>query len=129
MAKTSGVVLFLGSELIVQRRDAGAPVSANLLSLFGGHIEANETPYVALIRELGEETSLPLAELKFKYLTQMPLHGQSEAYIYTADVKSDHFKVFEGERAEKYKLEELLKRSDLDPDTRLILQYIEKEGK
>ena len=129
MANCSGAILFLGDELVIQRRDAGAPFSPNLLSLFGGHFETHETPHMALMRELGEETTLPLAQLKFKYLTQLPLHGHNKAYIYTAKIKSDHFKVFEGRRAEKYKLEDLLKREDLDPDTRLILQQLEKKEK
>ena len=129
MAKTNGVILVLkDGRLVMQRRDAGAPADANKLSLFGGHFETHETPHVALIRELGEETSLSLNSLKFKLLMRHPLHGHDNCYVYLTHIKDSHFKVFEGKGAEVYSVEELLTRNDLSPDAKKIIKAYH-EGK
>lgn len=48
--------------VLLQHRDANAPTSANRWGTPGGHVEPGETPQVAVVRELMEETGLQLAE-------------------------------------------------------------------
>ncbi|HSX18203.1 MAG TPA: NUDIX domain-containing protein [Candidatus Saccharimonadales bacterium] len=128
MAKTAGAILILDDgQLVMQRRDAAAPTNPNTLSLFGGHFEDHETPHAALIRELGEETSLPIQDLEFKFVMKQPLHGNDETYIYLAHIKSAHFKVFEGKGAEVHGLKELFKLDDLNPDAREILEIYARD--
>jgi len=128
MIRCAGAILILDDgKLVVQRRDSMAPISPDKLNLFGGHFEEHETPHQALIRELGEETSLPIKELKFKFLMERPLCSHGQTSIYLAHIKSSHFKVFEGRGAEVYDIEELLRRQDLDLDARKILEEYQKE--
>lgn len=42
-------------EIFLQRRDKGIPHAADKFALFGGGIEAGETPEMALLREIREE--------------------------------------------------------------------------
>ena len=52
--------------MALQRRTHDAPSSPNKLQFFGGHIEEGETLLEAAIRELSEETSLPVDALEFE---------------------------------------------------------------
>lgn len=131
---SSGAILVLkDGKLVLQRRDSGAPSDANMLCTFGGHREGDEKARDTFIRELREETDLP--DLPFSYLgmyvTPKNIGGhraEHRVYMYKMHIDSDspHFKVFEGKGAEAYKIDELLERDDVEPDTLHILRSLKK---
>jgi 8-oxo-dGTP pyrophosphatase MutT (NUDIX family) len=104
---------------VLQRRTYDAPIAPGLLGLFGGHIEAGETPLEAICRELAEETSLDISSLslsrKSKILVPASTNFDRDRifYIFEANIASDNFKVFEGVGAESYSKDELLSRDDV----------------
>jgi 8-oxo-dGTP pyrophosphatase MutT (NUDIX family) len=104
---------------VLQRRTYDAPIAPGLLGLFGGHIEAGETPLEAICRELAEETSLDISSLslsrKRKILVPASANfGRDRIFhIFEANIASDNFKVFEGVGAESYSKDELLSRDDV----------------
>jgi 8-oxo-dGTP diphosphatase len=49
------LILTHDGKILLQQRDADSPTFPNYLATFGGHIEKNETPLQALLRELKEE--------------------------------------------------------------------------
>lgn len=116
-----------------QRRTDDAPVSPGLLSFFGGHIEAGETPHDAIVREINEETSLDLKHGDFKKLLTVKFdpRGASKEKEYTlfvADTNSENFEVYEGEGREVYSIDELLQRDDVAPGTIYVIQLAKEEG-
>jgi 8-oxo-dGTP pyrophosphatase MutT (NUDIX family) len=90
--------------LILQHRD-DKPGIANpgLITTFGGHIEAGETPLDAAVRELGEETNLKIRpeQLEFfgKYHKTKEVHGEDwDVYYYIlSDVDDAGLQVYEGQ--------------------------------
>jgi 8-oxo-dGTP pyrophosphatase MutT (NUDIX family) len=66
--------------VLLQERDAQAPVNPDQWSLVGGGVEAGETDYEAALRELAEETEVTGVELT---------HVDSYAY-YCDDCRDDH---------------------------------------
>ena len=134
MVEIAGILLKLpDGRLVMQRRDGGAPTSPNMLSLFGGHIEPGELSDDAIKREVQEETSLGVASLNINYVfdciapnPQNPATVGVKVYIYCADIESADFEVYEGSGAEVYKLEELLRRTDISPASFYVLQNMPK---
>ncbi len=132
---SSGAILVLNDgKLVLQRRDSQAPTDANMLCTFGGHTEGGEKARETFIRELHEETDLPETPFSYlgMYVTPKNIGGnRAEHHVYMykmhLDSSSPHFKVFEGKGAEAYKLKDLLKRDDVEPDTKHILQSLKKE--
>ncbi len=120
MIKISVIWLVLpNGNVVLQRRDEKTDVSPGLLSLFGGHVEAGETPEEAMYRELSEETSLDVPSLSISSAGSAELpHPNDPAmtrtmYFYKAAIDSDDFDVFEGEGSETYSITELKGRQDL----------------
>lgn len=60
-------------DVVLQRRDKKTNVSPGMLGLFGGHIEAGESPEEAMKRELAEETSLDVSRLTIDYVADAEL--------------------------------------------------------
>lgn len=120
-------------EFMFQRRTDDAPTSPGLLGCFGGHIEPQETPQEAVVRELGEETDLELEDKDFKLLLESDVPGRGEeiethSYVFLAHVATAEFKVFEGKWSEAHSLDQLLSRGDVAHTTRYLLEcIIEKE--
>jgi 8-oxo-dGTP pyrophosphatase MutT (NUDIX family) len=113
--------------IVLQRRDAKASVSANLLNPFGGHIEHDEAPEEAVIRELTEETSLKPEELELKFLFEVEAiinAKDCKLFVFKASVQSMDFQVYEGAGAEAYPIDELKLRDDLSPSTKAILSKL-----
>ena len=113
------------NKLVFQRRTTDAPVSAHKLDFFGGHHEPGESYEETIKRELAEETSLNVGQLKIKYLgTYDNSQTGTRMHFYLAHILKSDFHVYEGEAEEVYSLEQVLARTDLDPDTRVLLdQY------
>ncbi len=120
MVEVSVIWLVLPSgDVVLQRRDKKTNVSPGLLGLFGGHIEAGETPEEAIKRELSEETSLDVSSLTIDYITNTELpHPNNpttrrKIYFYKTTIDSDNFNVFEGAGSETYSIAELKRRKDI----------------
>jgi len=131
---TTAGILFWTDEntLVLQRRDAKAPTSANKLGLFGGHFREDEEPIDAIIREIHEETTVPLDEISYQFIDAIatpPAPGHDVAnvcYVFSAKIKDWHFKVFEGKGAEAHDINELLARGDVGRDTRHVLEKLKE---
>jgi 8-oxo-dGTP pyrophosphatase MutT (NUDIX family) len=119
-------------DLVLQRRDKKTNVSPGLLGLFGGHVEAGETPEAAIKRELSEETSLNIPDLNISWVASVELpHPNDPAvmrklHIYRAPVDSDDFDVFEGECSETYSIAELKDRQDLASSVTYVINHLEE---
>ena len=126
MAKVQIAVSLLrlpDGRLVFQRRGAEAPTSPNLLGLFGGHVENQETADDAVVRELREETSLDVSKLKFKKLGASDIDNR-QFFFYQTDIKDAGFEVYEGERAEIYSDVEAASRDDLTKSSRMALELL-----
>jgi 8-oxo-dGTP diphosphatase len=130
---TAGVIfLTKDGQVVLQRRDAKAPTSPNKLGLFGGHLNRGEGPIDAIVREVHEETSVPLEEISYQFIGKVnvppsPGHDTwNPFYIFKATLKDEHFRVFEGRGAEKHELKELLRRTDLGYWTKYVLEHMKE---
>lgn len=133
MIEVSVVWLILPSgDVVFQRRDKKTNVSPGLLGLFGGHIEAGETPEVAIKRELSEETSLNISDLNISWVTSAELPYPNDPavmrrlHIYKASIDSDDFDVFEGEGSETYSIAKLKGRQDLASSVMYVIDHLEE---
>lgn len=113
------------NEVAMQRRDYNTPHAPGMLGFFGGHIEANEKPFAAAIRELSEETSLDVGSLDIQHLVSVKhpadADGPLSIHLFEAIIPNEAFEVFEGQGCETYDLLDLLTRDDLAPPARLLL--------
>ncbi|HEU5121430.1 MAG TPA: NUDIX domain-containing protein [Candidatus Saccharimonadales bacterium] len=79
-------------DVVLQRRDRKTNVSPGMLGLFGGHIEAGESPEEAMKRELSEETSLDVSGLSIDFVVEAELPHPNDStvmrkiYFYKATV-------------------------------------------
>jgi 8-oxo-dGTP pyrophosphatase MutT (NUDIX family) len=130
--KIHGVIAVLirsDGTLVLQRRDGDAPRNAHLLTFFGGHMEENEKPLQCVKRELSEETSLKISELKFKKISveTVAIAAQSIALcVFVVSIPTEDFEVYEGTGAEAYSLKEALQRNDIAQADMQILQKLDK---
>ncbi len=112
-------------KVILQRRDGKAQVAPNKLAFFGGHVEQGEPPDQAMRRELGEETSLDVANLDIRQVNELDLTSQDGTevhfYTYRADIPNSDFEVYEGIGAEVYSTGDALVRDDIVPSVRYAL--------
>ena len=123
MKSSALIVLKLPTgEFVLQRRTDNSPLSPNKLGLFGGGIEAGESPYECIVRELGEETSLDIGRLTIDFIKRYELQNPNRySYLFRAFVESAEFRIYEGKWVEVYTLEALKMRNDLTPTLQLIV--------
>lgn len=110
-------------EFVFQRRTDDAPLGSGKLGLFGGGIEAGESPHEGIFRELGEETSLDVGKLAIHFVRRYESRKVKNRYTYLfrALIESADFRVDEGKWAEVHKLEALRMRDDLTSTLRRIV--------
>jgi 8-oxo-dGTP diphosphatase len=84
-------------EFLLHLRDEKTSVLTNQWCLIGGSVEENETPELAAIREVKEETNLDAKELK---LFKNFIFQEKEISIFTAKVntKDQQIKLGEGKK-------------------------------
>lgn len=117
---------------VLQRRTADAIISPGKLGFFGGHVEENETADEAIVRELTEEISLPIAMDQLKrrgsYLLPEAISMGSEItfHVYEADILTIKFDIFEGEAAEAYTAKEIGQRTDVSASTQYVIKKVSK---
>ena len=96
--------------LLLQLRDAIAPTFPHHWGLFGGHIEANEAPDVAIWRELEEELQLRPEMVSSWRLEQNVAHPSGgRVYIFhmLLTVTTDDLVLGEGESMQFIKIADL----------------------
>lgn len=128
--KYAGLLLRIAGtdKLAFQRRDDKAPTDPNVLALFGGGLEAGETPLQAAYRELHEETSLliPIEDLRpegqFEVVSATKPEGRDTVYLFSVTIPDANFEVYEGVGCECYTVEELLARTDVSSETAFLLR-------
>ena len=121
MKRIAAVLLKLPNDCyVMQRRDSNAPTSANLLTFFGGHIEDSESAVIAAKRELQEETSINTDDLVFNHILSLEIPSSDDPSVvsvyydlFSVDIESMDFKVYEGSGAEAYTFDDLAVRNDL----------------
>ena len=98
MSDTSLIIFFdEEGKILLQYRDANASVYANQWSLFGGGIEAGETPEEAVIRETKEELDVLLENPLFIAEREKEKGGKRYYFIAPCKDKSA-LRCLEGER-------------------------------
>ena len=116
-------------EYVFQRRTDDAPTDAGLLGLFGGSIEAGETPLEAASRELSEETSLKFSknDLQFTLEADMPtIKGPVHSHLYILIIPKAEFNVYEGTEFEVMTKTAFLLRHDISQGARHLLILMEQ---
>jgi 8-oxo-dGTP pyrophosphatase MutT (NUDIX family) len=129
------VVLFVlpDGRLVLQRRSQDTPIAPGKLGFFGGHIEDGESAHEAVVREIGEETSLDVAQLRLEPLAEFALPPTKNYarnrhfYVHRASIQNSDFEVYEGDRAEAYTAADLRRRDDLSESIAYTLENIIKE--
>lgn len=116
--------------IILQRRTNDAPYGAGLLGIFGGWVEEGETVDECLLREIDEETSLRAKTLALKLMTDFIIEAGPDFnkdrhfYLYETDVANMDFKVYEGDRAEAFTIDEIKQRKDLTGSARYTFDNV-----
>ena len=112
--------------MAMQRRTHDAPTSPNKLQFFGGHIEEGETLLQAVIRELEEETNLPVDELEFQDLGLFFVPKKSTKRVVglaRATIQSADFEDYEGQgKPEVWTPEHALHSGQLVTSVKYILE-------
>jgi len=130
MPKIAGTLLITEkNELVLHRRDNKPGIaSPGKLSLFGGHMEGQESPREAAIRELQEEISLDVSQLSLEHVCDFS-DANKDYFMFKTMVPTSDFEVYEGVGSEVYAIEEALARDDLaDAARTTIIKLLEGEN-
>lgn len=117
-------------KLVLQRRTKDAPYGPGLLGIFGGGVEDGETADECLMRELKEEVSLDVNDLDIKSLGRFVLPANNDFpfdrkfYFYKTQIQDLNFKVYEGDGAEAYSIEDIKQRNDLTGSAEYVFREL-----
>jgi len=90
MKITCGVFIFDKNGLLLIAHPTGFPFNKNLWSIPKGEPDSEETPEVAALREVVEETSLVLDPTKIKYVgCNVYKSGKKKIYAYSIQLEED----------------------------------------
>lgn len=123
----AGAVLFNPQtrQMLMQKRDAFAPVNPNKWALFGGGGEPGEDPLRCLVRELKEELGVDFSPSAFTplrdYLNER-LATWRYTYIAEHTLEKSEMVLGEGESFDWIPFDEVLKL-DLTDTTRLDIEF------
>ncbi len=125
MTKIAGTLLVTEkNQVVLQRRDnKPSIVSPGKLSLFGGHMEGDESPKEGAIRELREEISLDVGQLSLEHVCDFSKDGK-KYFMFKANIPTTDFEVYEGVGSEIYTMEEALARDDLATPARVTITKV-----
>ena len=114
---------------LFQKRDQDAPTMPGKVGLFGGKIEAGETPLEGVRRELQEELELEFSDTQIHALHQFDSLG-IEAHLcafHIKDVDQTNLVQHEGEAMLEMTLEEAVDHPDVTDSLRALLEAITGE--
>lgn len=119
--KEIAIILFKlpDGRIVLQRRTKDAPYAPGKLGIFGGWVEPGEVVGECMTREIKEETSLDIAKLNLKQITDFVIPKGADFpedrrfYLFTGDIDSLDFEVYEGDRAEAITLDDANNLDDL----------------
>lgn len=131
MSKPSAVVIpyyTRDTEIFVflQMRDGNAREDKNVFSLFGGQMDTDTDPRVAVLREMREEFSHP--PVLGEKLGLFKNFAGGDMYVFLAPVSStfgDETKVLEGQYGQFLTIKETLERDDVSQIVPPVLKALE----
>ena len=102
MPRIATALLFdRNNKLLIYLRDDKPEISfPNYWDLFGGHVEPNETPEQALVRELKEELNIDIADFRFYQTFESKNEAKPNTkYVYVVHIKeaAEELTLYEGQ--------------------------------
>lgn len=132
----AAVITINQSELLLQKRDEKPSIFfSGFTGLFGGGVEADESPRDAIVREIEEELSIvlhpdrfePLADIDFRcqYLSSGKLRSRHFFYLDLRSEEAKRIRLREGQRVETYTLSKLPPMKTVVPtDLMPLMMYV-----
>lgn len=131
MEVVGAIIMNESNEYLLQLRDDEAPTFKHHWTLFGGHVEEDEQPHEALLRELGEELRLDKDRIHSTELTQTNIDDNGTVqYIFEigTNVPLSELVLGEGEAME-YVPEDVLFDRDFAFNIKNVLEQHVKRNK
>ncbi len=127
MIETAAVVFYNNKkEMLLVQRTLDAPKHPGYWSFFGGHIEKNEKPADAAIREAKEELNIKLTTPKLLLISD---HKNIRIYVFISKFKKNiKFMQKEGRNKRWFSIDKSLKLK-LSPEVKFAIKKIKEYKK